>query len=201
MGDLKLLYDAAKQEVINAGYVKEIEWQASRDIDKVTEQEFLKELAWVVLASGMKEAIIRKVFPQISHAFHEFECLATAPSQKSMIEESLKHFNNKRKIAAIYNNTYKLQREGFKHFIIRMKLNPLKVLQEFAFIGPITCYHLAKNIGLPVAKPDRHLVRIAAREGYDDVQAFCEEISRQTGDSVPVVDIVLWRYATIIGTK
>jgi 3-methyladenine DNA glycosylase Tag len=201
MKDLKSFYLKAKSHVINAGYNKEIDWQASRDINKVTEQEFLRELAWVVLASGMKESIIRKIFPQIASAFHEFGCLATAPGQKAVEEEALKSFNNKRKIRAIYNNIDKLQREGFNHFISRMKTNPIKVLQEFAFIGPITCYHLAKNIGLPVAKPDRHLVRIAQREGYNDVQAFCEEISRLTGDSVPVVDIVLWRYATLIGTK
>ena len=48
-----------------------------------------------------------------------------------------------------------------------------------------------------VAKPDRHLTRIANRAGYTEVQKFCIEISRLSGDSIPVVDIVLWRFATI----
>ena len=61
----------------------------------------------------------------------------------------------------------------------------------------MTAYHLAKNIGLPVAKPNRHLIRIAQMEKYSDVQTLCGDISKLSGDSIPVVDIVLWRYATI----
>jgi hypothetical protein len=44
---------------------------------------------------------------------------------------------------------------------------------------------------------DRHLTRLASHAGYNDVQLFYRDISSQTGDSVPVVDIVLWRFATI----
>ena len=71
------------------------------------------------------------------------------------------------------------------------------MLKSLPYIGPVTCYHLAKNIGLQVAKPDRHLTRLANHTGYNDVQLFCEDISRQTGDSIPAVDIVLWRFASI----
>ena len=56
---------------------------------------------------------------------------------------------------------------------------------------------MAKNIGIQVAKPDRHLVRMAKAAGYSDVQLFCRTISQLSGDSIPVVDIVLWRFATI----
>ena len=75
--------------------------------------------------------------------------------------------------------------------------NPIETLQTFSYIGPVTAYHLAKNIGLAVAKPDRHLKRIASLFGYHDVQILCSEISKITGDSIPIVDIVFWRFATI----
>ncbi|MCL4328727.1 MAG: hypothetical protein M1410_04010 [Candidatus Thermoplasmatota archaeon] len=75
--------------------------------------------------------------------------------------------------------------------------NPFETLREFPYIGPVTYYHLAKNIGIPVAKPDRHLSRLASRSGFRDVQEFCEFLSRKTGDRIQVIDIVLWRYATI----
>jgi thermostable 8-oxoguanine DNA glycosylase len=61
----------------------------------------------------------------------------------------------------------------------------------------VTVYHLAKNIGLQFAKPDRHLVSISNKAGYQDVQAFCRDISNQVGDSITVVDLVLWRFATL----
>jgi hypothetical protein len=86
---------------------------------------------------------------------------------------------------------------GFETLKEKIPSDPINFLQIFDYIGPVTVYHLAKNIGLPVAKPDRHLVRIALQENYYDVQSFCGEISRLSGDSVPVVDIVFWRFATI----
>lgn len=54
-----------------------------------------------------------------------------------------------------------------------------------------------KNLGIQVAKPDRHLVRIAQNYGFNDVQKFCSSISEKTNDPVSVVDLVLWRYATL----
>ena len=86
---------------------------------------------------------------------------------------------------------------GFEALKIRIANNPLEVLQEYPYIGPVTSYHLAKNLGFSLAKPDRHLNRIAQTIGYSDVQSLCNDISSESGDSIPVVDIVLWRYATL----
>ena len=202
--DLALMYRFAKSQVIKAGYVKEIEWQENVSLDKVTEQDFLRELAWVILASGMKESIIRQIFPWITAAFLDFGSAEDIIQHEAECRtQALKHFNNKRKIEAIITGAWKVKGNSWAHIKKRLQgsKDPLVVLREFSFIGPITCYHLAKNIGLPVAKPDRHLVRIAEGQGYEDVQAFCSHISELTGDSVPVVDIVLWRYATLEGTK
>ena len=52
---------------------------------------------------------------------------------------------------------------------------------------------------MPVAKPDRHLVRIAEGVGYDSPQQLCDVVSEIVGDPVSVVDIVTWRYATLKG--
>ena len=48
---------------------------------------------------------------------------------------------------------------------------------------------------MQVAKPDRHLLRIVDGVGWSDVQGMCEAISNMTGDSIAVVDLVLWRFA------
>jgi len=69
---------------------------------------------------------------------------------------------------------------------------------SFDYIGPVTCFHLAKNLGVDVVKHDRHLVRYASYMGFRDATELCEMISRITGDRVAVVDLVLWRFATLM---
>ena len=78
----------------------------------------------------------------------------------------------------------------------RIEEKPLETLSEFPYIGPVTVYHLAKNLGFPVAKPDRHLVRIANVVGRASPAELCDELSLATGDPVQLVDLVLWRYAS-----
>ena len=56
---------------------------------------------------------------------------------------------------------------------------------------------LAKNLGVDTAKPDRHLVRVAEATGYASPASLCEHLARMVGDTVAVVDLVIWRFATI----
>lgn len=72
----------------------------------------------------------------------------------------------------------------------------LGVVQQIGHIGPITRYHLAKNLGVDVCKPDRRLTRLAAREGTTPA-VLCDRLALATGDSRATVDIVLWRAANL----
>jgi hypothetical protein len=56
---------------------------------------------------------------------------------------------------------------------------------------------LAKNLGVDTAKPDRHLVRVAEATGYSSPATLCEHLARIVGDAAAVVDVVIWRFATI----
>jgi hypothetical protein len=60
------------------------------------------------------------------------------------------------------------------------------------WIGGITKYHVAKNFGLDVVKPDVHLARLAKRYGTDP-QSLCERIAAESGYRVATVDTLLWR--------
>jgi hypothetical protein len=75
-----------------------------------------------------------------------------------------------------------------------MQQNAALALQRLPYIGEVTSWHLAKNIGADVSKPDRHLVRVAARFGYADVSSMCKDISSAVGDKMSVADLVLWRF-------
>jgi len=196
--EITAAYQKAKETVIRAGFRDEISWQESVNFDDVTESDFLREHAWVTLSAGMRERVIRNLFQAISLSFYDFESAEIIVENESRCRYlALRYFNNPKKIDAIILTAHKISYNGFSTFKESLYLNPLEMLQSLPYIGPVTCYHLAKNIGLQVAKPDRHLTRLANHTGYDDVQTFCKDISLQTGDSVPVVDIVLWRFASI----
>jgi len=195
---LMLKYAFAKTIVQDEGFQDEIRWQSNLCFDNLNETSFLREIAWVILTCGMKESIIRNRFEAISHCFFNWSSSQIIMSNREKCESStLKVFNNRQKVSAILNAAEHVEKIGFEILKKKIHSDPLNVLQMFDYIGPVTVYHLAKNIGLPVAKPDRHLVRIAQQENYQDVQSFCGEISRLSGDPVPVVDIIFWRFATI----
>ncbi len=191
-------YLLAKTIVMDEGYSDEIAWQSNVRFEDLDESTFLKEFAWVVLSSGMKEQVVRNLFGRISDSFFNWKSAKfIVDNEGYCFHEAIKYFNSKPKISAIINSARKINSLKFPQLKKMISKKPIETLQEFSYIGPVTVFHLAKNIGLPLAKPDRHLTRIANMEGYSDVQRFCCEISEMSGDSVPVVDIVLWRFATI----
>lgn len=89
-----------------------------------------------------------------------------------------------------------INQKGFEAIAEEIAADPLQTFDQFPFIGPITQFHLAKNLGIPVAKSDRHVSRLAACCGYGNVQEFCGNIALLTGDPIDVVD-TLRRFATI----
>ncbi len=196
--DLAAAYDLAKDSVIRAGFSGEISWQASVSFDEISEADFLREHAWVALSAGMHEHVVRRRFDAISRCFCDWQSAsAIVENEENCRGGALMYFNNVRKIDGIIHTARVLASLDFESYKVTIRRDPLTVLQTLPFVGPVTRYHLAKNIGLPFAKPDRHLVRLAKSVGYVDVQRFCQDISDSVHDSVPVVDIVLWRFASM----
>lgn len=194
----QVFYLKAKKFVYEKGYKREIEWQKNiinRDFDEST---FLKQTAWVILCSGFREKIIRNKFDRISLCFCDWESAQSILNSKKNVKiTALKIFDNKKKIEAILDATRKISNEGFSSLKDRIKNDPIEVLKEFSYIGTITAYHLAKNLGVNIAKPDRHLVKVAERLGYNDVQTLCTKISKSSNDPIAVVDLVIWRYCVL----
>jgi len=196
--DLSKLYISAKRAVVEAGYLPEIIWQESVSFDAIGEPEFLREYAWVVLTCGMRESVVRQRFDLFSRCFWSWECsskiTATAEACRRL---ALGVFNHQRKIDAILHVTDSLAEVGFESFRECLRNDPLKELQRLPYIGPVTRFHLAKNLGMDVAKPDRHLCRIVRSLGFQSAQDLCTCIAQETGEAVRVVDLVLWRFATL----
>jgi hypothetical protein len=159
-----------------------------------SETDLIRELAWVILCSGFREKVIRRLFPKISLCFFDWSsCELISRNSHICVATALDLFQSKPKIIAIADSASLVQEYGFDILSADIMQNPVQTLQKFPFIGPVTVFHLAKNLGFDLAKPDRHLLRLSIRHGYADVHEFCSRVAKATGESVRAIDTLFWR--------
>jgi hypothetical protein len=196
--DLLASYYLAKLAVVGAGFEHEISWQEQRCLDEVDERSFLREAAWVVLSSGMRESVIRRLFPSIEVAFGHWNSAAWIVEHrcecKAMAQQAFRH---ERKIDAVLEISRVVASTGVIPLLEALRERGPDALLPLPYMGPATSRHLAKNLGVDTAKPDRHLVRVAEATGYPSPSSLCEHLAELVGDSAAVVDLVIWRFATI----
>lgn len=173
------IYFDLKNKVIEAGYADEIDWQQNLTPCEDSVQ-FANETIWVILNSGMKEQIARKINDRI--------CAAIDRGQN--ISEVFGHTGKVKAIKYVLENSGNL----FVEYVLAE--DKIEYLKTIPFIGAITCFHLAKNLGNDCIKPDRHLVRIANEYGTTPNE-MCDVLSNNTGDKKCVIDIVIWRAANL----
>lgn len=176
-------------------YPDELEWASSispETFRNLKSKGFLSEYCWVVYASGFKAATIEAVFPALRTAFRDFE-LADLARMRSL-KPVLNVFNNERKANSFLEGSKTIAEEGFSTFKKRLRKEGIDTLEQLPGIGPITKYHLAKNIGLvDEAKPDIWLVR-AANACSSTVEEIVAFLSEKYSVSRHAVDVILWRY-------
>jgi hypothetical protein len=188
-------FSKACSYVEHAGLSGEVVWQREADFTEFTESELLREHAWVALCSGFRESAVRRAFNHISLCFCDWEsaeaivsagevCCATAASA----------FANRLKLRGIFSTAKYIHDIGFDEFKQSVLIDPINRLQALPFIGPITSWHLAKNLGLDVAKPDRHLVRVSEHLGFRSAEDLCRKLAATTGEQTKVIDLIVWRY-------
>jgi hypothetical protein len=178
-------YMDLKRRVIDAGYAAEIDW--AHDIKPCPNAlEFWREYSWVVINGGMKEQVARIIWEKVRPVV---EAGGSASTQ----------FRHAGKTAAI-DEVFRKRHSYFGSYRITVEYGvgivaTLGWLEALPWIGPITKYHLAKNLGLDVCKPDRHLVRIFG--SLENVTPGCQAIANETGDRLTEVDTVIWRAANL----
>jgi hypothetical protein len=172
---------AVRHDFDAAPFKKQIEWQRKVRFEDIDAKKLFWEYVWVVLASGFKVKIAR----EFHRAFYE------SGNGLPIACDVSKIYNNARKKEAIRE----AQRNYLKWFeILKLSSDKLEFLDSLPFIGSITKYHLAKNLGLDVAKPDVHLLRLCEIFHFKDAQSLCEYIATHIGERVSVIDLVLWFY-------
>ena len=151
----------------------------------------------VDINSGMHNAVCRKLWPALRRVFREFESAARIVADRDEIRAwALGILNHPGKIDAILSAAERVRQQTWPEVQTDIERDGIAALRRFRYIGPTLCYHLGKNLGLLVAKPGRHLLRIAAATGYEQgVQVFCEDLAAESGDLIGLVDYLLWSYA------
>lgn len=168
-----------RDRVVDAGYGDELAWQ-NEVAEPDNADEFLWQYVWVVISSGMKNQVARVIEQRIVEAYNEGRSIGSA----------FRHGGKVKAIEYMIRNHDDVF-EGYLNADDR-----LAFLRLLPYIGDITKYHLAKNLGEDVVKPDRHMVRIA--KGYGKTpDELCRELSQKTGYRVGSVDLIIWRAANL----
>lgn len=174
------VYQDLRACLVQAGYGSEIEW--AQTVKPVADPgTFWREYGWVVVNSGMRNQVARGIWERVRPYLERGEPIP---------EEAFRHEGKRRALDYVRLHAGRLLAD------YQEAQDKLAFLRGLPWIGGITCYHLAKNFGHDVAKPDRHLERIASYFGTDPV-ALCARLARESGDRVATVDLVLWRAANL----
>ena len=170
------LFNQVLVRLTAAGFAQEdIDW-AESIAPPTSAEEFALEAIFVICNSGMQNVVARGIFDRVLRALREGRPVSTAfghPGKGAAIEHI---WREREQLLAGYHAAD----------------DKLAFCAALPWIGPITKYHLAKNFGADVVKPDVHLQRLAAaHETTPD--ALCADLAEKTGYRKATIDTLLWR--------
>lgn len=172
---------AAALEFAEHAHPLDLAWVRSRTGLVESFDEFYSEYCYVVMASGFRARTAVTILPQV---------LAAAGN----LQEMMRYFGNRKKCEAMCT-VYSFRNRWLSLRATFYDANSLQ--QSLPYIGPVTKFHLARNIGLSTdhAKPDLHLVRYAEVHGFvgeGRVQEMVANLAHLSGETVGVADFALW---------
>lgn len=194
----KTAYDCCQE---SEGIKEQIEYFRSLYPGWCNDQEFLGEVAWVIYNSGMKNTVIGQKWPGIKKAFWGFNPDLIVLTKKKSIKDALRVISHEGKASAVVATAQKVIQDK----PIRKKLKSmteeeaLAYFQTYPFVGPVTKYHLARNCGFDVVKPDLHMERLTDYLGYGTPDKMVFEIAKFSGERKGVIDYVLWQWLSLKG--
>lgn len=154
-----------------------------------TPEELAEKIIRVILSAGMKAQSVKASSIRIVEAIQN-----NAPVDKV--------FNHKGKSKAI-ENIWKFRKSYFESLQKILSEGEVSDLVNWCvsipYVGPVTKYHLAKNLGADLVKPDIWLCRLTgisedlpAEKKFADCMALAKSLAEKTGDSIAAVDSLLW---------
>lgn len=151
----------------------------------VTPWFFFKQYVHVVLCSYWKEQYARREWDRYFESGGDLSCISNARKRHAVL-------------------TVRMGYEEYFDGVLAAE-DKFAYLETMPLIGPVTCRHLARNIGIDCVKPDRHMNRLAAEFGYGAsnkvpeqikiTTKMCQDIQDDIGGAeyLGVIDVALWR--------
>jgi hypothetical protein len=196
--DLTKLYQSALTRILQRGWADEVQYFRQLTFDKVDAPFFFAECSFCIYASGFSNYVLNTKWQGLTHAYRNWDYKEVCRHKDTVTLQALRLIKHKKKVEAILGCAQKLNDWGWPRFARWLQdKNLLLQPGDIPYIGPATRYHLGRNIGANVAKPDRYMLDRAAQHGYartgDGVNDFASRIAALVGERIGVVDYVLWR--------
>jgi len=211
--DPEAYFDVALK-FVQTHYPEQLKAFSSVRFEDVDDDFFFREYVWVVHATGFSAKAVGKFMPRLLNAYGWWDALACKQFEDVMIRVA-PVCNNLQKAKAVHATAKmmfdgmmgkKTQNGKFEPKSVtwadwkQKNLSSPELLAKLPYVGRITCFHLARNIGLlEFVKPDLHLVRMAKHWGFDDCVQMCEAV-RPPGMPLGIVDLIFWYAASTFGT-
>jgi hypothetical protein len=187
------LFKDAEKFCRDNGFQREIDWCENRpNLNQMLDNDVLREYAWVVFNSGMRNSVIEAKWQALCEAFRWWNLKFILDEQDAVLRDALNVFGHYKKVDAVIQMAKKLWHESLR-FKESVRQNPLETLKQLPFIGDITKYHLARQLGFDFIKPDRHLQRLADEYAMTPFE-LCDLIHKETGRRLGTIDVILWRF-------
>ncbi|EHP94480.1 hypothetical protein MetexDRAFT_0679 [Methylorubrum extorquens DSM 13060] len=147
------------------------------------------EIVWIILCAGKTAQAARTIETRVWDALD-----AGRP-----VVEAYGHRGRAAAIETVWHDRHRLFAELGEHLGDDDAL--LAWCRSLPWVGAITCYQLAKNLGRDVPKPDIWLCRLAGipdrpvgrtEERFAACRDLCAPLAEASGDRVAAVDSLLW---------
>lgn len=161
-----------------------IAWSEEASPPKSAE-EFATEAIFVICNGGMQHTIARTIFETCMEALRAGDPTNTEARAANGLPRIYGHDGKTRAIDRIWRD-----RDFIFSGYMRAE-DKVEFCGGLPHIGPTTKFHLAKNFGADVAKPDVHLLRLASVYSTTP-QALCDALAAVSGLKSRTVDLILW---------
>lgn len=195
------IYPSFRSSVMNSHFKTEALAVIPANNKPISESDFLREAAWVILNSGFRESTVRKHWSFISLCYFDWESAdLIREDPTACIDLASTVFANFSKLEAISACASIISDVGLPTLLRELESTGYNHVMRIPFIGKITVHHLARNLGFPSAKPDRHIVRLAQEVDHEPI-SMCRLLAEEFGDPIGFVDYILWRYLVSFGIR
>ncbi|KKN15941.1 hypothetical protein LCGC14_0981040, partial [marine sediment metagenome] len=195
-GLLELFREA--ETFVRENFPEDLEWSDEilhTDLKDITKEWFYAEYIHVVYCSGFSVRTVRMKQDAIREAYYDYDPVKVAANPEEARRKAMKKtaIRNKQKIMSIIKAAGIINDLEWPEFLYKAK-NNFDLFKTLPYIADKLKYHLARNVGFNVIKPDVHIERLANHYGLDPFE-MCDMLSEKTGLPRHTVDSIIWRAA------